>query len=358
MYTMKNKVFINLSITVLIILVDISPLNASTELKDFNVLLITADALRADHLSCYGYKRNTTPFLNNFIKDAIIFTQAISHASHTPISMGSIATGTYFAKHYLREWGDTLNPSLPTLAEILKKNGYKTIFICGAELFNNLFGFNRGFDVFLIENTSLNFSKGVFEQLIKFKDSKFFLWVHYMGTHRPYFASQNYLDIFLKDEFYNANRKLRIVKNGPHDYGFRGIPKNIVIKGIDNPDFYIAQYDASIRLFDEQLNLLFEILKELNLFEKTIIIITADHGELLGEHRYYFHHGYFLYEPLIKVPLIIKFNNFLKESVIDQQVEASVDIMPTIIQLLGIKTKLKFGGRSLLPLILNRGGDL
>lgn len=337
-----------------------------------NILLITIDALRADHLGCYGYKRNTSPNVDKLSEEGALFTQAITQSSHTPTSFGSLATGTYFSRHHARKWGFTLNPSLPTMAEILKKNGYKTIFISLLH-FKNLHGFNRGFDVFLNEDVPQDITiQSTIKQLVELKNKKFFLWMHYMGTHHPLFFTREDLNIFLKDKFYNSNRKLPIMKDYVATYGFKSIPKSYIREQLkydlkiisrdiikeeqNNPDFYIAQYDASIRFLDSKLNLLFAKLKELNLYENTIIIITADHGEMLGEHGFYFHHGVFLYEPLIKVPLIIKLNNFLKRKVITQQIEASVDIMPTIFDAVDIKTDADFDGQSLIPLILNENG--
>lgn len=353
---MRTNKRIHISPLLFISVVLLAALLLSLSLKSpgYNVILITADSLRPDHLGCYGYKRQTTPCLDKFAEDSALFTQAIAHSSHTPVSAGSILAGDYLSKHGIEAWGYTFDPAVPNIAEILKKNGYKTIFISHPH-FKQLAGFQRGFGLFLIEDVPEDkIIPSAIRQLEKLKNKKFFMWIHYMGTHAPYFAPEDYLGMFLNDRFYNPRNKLPVVQEGPTHYGFKGIPEWLVVNGIKNPDFYIAAYDASIRFFDWQLNSLFEKLKELGLYKKTLIIITSDHGELLGEHGYYFHHGFFLYEPLIKVPLVIHADNFLKGKIIKQQVEASVDIVPTIIDMLKIKTKVRFDGSSLIPLMLGK----
>jgi arylsulfatase A-like enzyme len=322
-----------------------------------NVVLITVDALRADHLGCYGYKRNTSPFLDSLVKkDAVLFTQAVSHASYTPGSMAAIATGNYYAEHHLKGFGGLLNSQLPTLAEILQQNGYKTIFIGGNLFYRGLYDLGRGFDFC----SAGEFSKRAviqfaISELAGLKHKNFFMWLHYMGTHAPYLAPKGYLDIFLNDAFFDPKRNLPAVQSDITGYGVQGIPQHVYIDGMNNPDFYIAQYDAAIRFFDAQLKLFIGKLKDLGLYDNTIIIISADHGELLGEHGYYFGHGVFLYEPLLKVPLIIKASPSVKKENVQQPVGASVDIAPTILDMLGIKAGSSFDGCSLVPLISGGG---
>ena len=138
-----------------------------------------------------------------------------------------------------------------------------------------------------------------------------------------------------------------------HIYQSEGvIPLHIAERGITNVEYYIAQYDGGISFTDEQIGVLLEELEELGLDRKTIIILTADHGEAMGEHNVYFTHGGFLYNEFIKVPLIFKYSNILPTAkVINHQV-GLIDIMPTILDLLGIQIKIEISGISLLPMIL------
>ncbi len=125
--------------------------------------------------------------------------------------------------------------------------------------------------------------------------------------------------------------------------------------GIVNPDYYIARYDGAIRAIDHEIGRLLKNLIKLKLDKKTMIIITSDHGELFGEHNYYFLHGWFLYEPLIRVPLIIKYDKIIQRNkIIETQVSAHLDIAPTILDILKIGKIKKMEGVSLLGIILGK----
>ena len=318
-----------------------------------NILLITIDDLRMDHMSCYGYRRLTTPSIDDFAQSATVFTQAISHSSHTPISMGAYATGLYYARHRLRTWGGSLNSSVSTIAEILKKGGFETTFIADNIHFRkNVQGFDRGFDNFLCDEdiTYRNLIPTAVDYLTKSKHKKFFLWLHYMGIHNISIPDESYIAAFIDDGLYKSDDRLTIVSPQERNdrYGYKCISQQIVDGEINNPHYYIAKYDAAIKYMDQQLRILFETLEGLNLSEKTVIVITSDHGELLGEHDYYFHHGVFLYEPLIRVPFILKNARISDGKRRSEQVEASVDILPTILDIVGIEVDIDFDGESLL----------
>jgi arylsulfatase A-like enzyme len=326
--------------------------------RNFNVLLISIDALRPDHLSCYGYKRNTSPNIDKLANEGVLFTQAIAQSSHTPASMDAILTSNMPNQHLLINWGEFLNPKLPTITKILKSKGYKTIFAGGNDNFQKgLHGFSEYFDVFY-QNPD---SEIITDQTIEFinkecKDRPFFAWVHYMDVH-DYKPSKPFDALFINDEWYDRQKELPIVKPVLDNYGFAGIPETLAKKSgyIKNPDYYIAQYDGAISAVDQEIGRLVKNLKDSHLDKKTIIIITADHGEMLGEHNYYFHHGWFLYEPLINVPLIIKFEkNIPSKNMINTQVSAHLDIAPTILDLLRISIPKPLKGVSLLGIISHK----
>jgi len=326
--------------------------------NNFNVLLISIDALRPDHLSCYGYKRNTSPNIDKLAKEGVLFTQAIAQSSHTPPSVSSILTSAMPNAHLLRQWGNFLNPELTTITKVLKSKGYKTIFEgqnCNFQ--EGLPGFSKYFDVFYENLDSEIITNKIIEFInIECKDKPFFIWAHYMNVHN-YEPSKLFETLFINDEWYDKQKELSILKPILDNYGFRGIPETLANKKgyIKNPDYYIAQYDGAIRNVDEKIGRLLKNLKDSHLDKKTIIIITADHGEMLGEHNYYFHHGWFLYEPLINVPLIIKCNSDIPAgNIINTQVSAHLDIAPTILDLLKIDIPKTMEGVSLLGIILHK----
>jgi len=326
--------------------------------------LISMDALRPDHLGCYGYKRDTSPNIDKLVKEGIIFTQAISQSSHTAPSNTSLITSTYPNVHNVKDWGYQLNSKAPlyTLPEILKKHGYTTALISDQISFSLIKAMKR---VFVTYTTLLSTTYGPTGKLINEitdwaidwlssnKDKKFFLWLYYLNPHAPYRPPKPYDKIFLNDEYYNIKKSVPL-SDDPWDQTPIGkIPRFLAENNITDVDYYISQYDGEIRYTDSQIGRLYEALKKLRLDKKTIIIITSDHGEAMGEHNLYFRHCTFLYDELIKVPLMIRFNKTIPSGKkIDTQVR-SIDIMPTILDILNINPK-NFNalqGRSLLPLI-------
>lgn len=330
--------------------------------RDFNVLLITVDALRQDHLGCYGYKVDTSPNIDKFAKDGVLFKQAISQASFTASSFPSIMTSTYPDTHKVREWGDSLDSSLLTLAQALKNMNYYGGVICAHNFFISLLGLERGFDTL---NTGIDLSAGEITKqavlwLERNKSKRFFLWLHYFDPHEPYDPPAH-----IKKEMNIGSRKrndreVPILKNDPEDRDIRGglggISSYAIVEGRKDMGYYISLYDGEIRYADEQIGVLLNKLKDLKLYGRTLIIITADHGESMGEHDLFFTHGVFLYDPLLKVPLIIGGPSIPKGKVVTQQVQL-IDIMPTVLSFLKIKARSGMEGSSLLPLIFNKNSN-
>lgn len=311
--------------------------------KDLNVILITIDSLRPDHLGCYGYKRNTSPIIDKLAKESVLFSQAIVQGHRTPLSLPSLHTSTYPRTHGVYREGFKISPSLPTLAEILKKNGYWTKAICFFE--DNITGLERGFDVFTGGAKTDLITKTAISWLEKNQNNKFFLWIHYLDPHSPYLPPAPYNSMFLK--FGSKNMP---ISNNPLD-GYKAIPVYVAENNITDIDYYISQYDGEIRFVDEQLGILLQRIKELNLDKNSILILTADHGESMGEHNDYFMHGN-LYDEIIKVPLFVKCEKIIpRAKIISHQVQL-IDIAPTILNALSISKPKSMQGSSLLPLIL------
>lgn len=326
--------------------------------RNLNVILITIDALRPDHLSCYGYKRNTSPNIDKLAKEGVIFTQAVSQASLTPPSIFSILTSTYSNTHGVYDFGEIMNSALITLPEILKDNGYYLVLISGrgrlAEFrFPKL---EEKFDIFYPSNinyiTADEITKNAIEWLRLNKSKRFFLWLFYLDPHTPYKPPFPYNKEYVNDEFAKENNKyIPIADESRNQFdGYGVIPRITAIKDITDINYYISQYDGEIRFVDSQLGAVFTELKRLNLYDNTIIVITSDHGESMGEHDFYFVHGQNLFDELLKVSLIIRYRGIGKNKRISRQVQ-SIDIMPTILDIIRIKIPKEVAGVSLLPLI-------
>ena len=322
-----------------------------------NVLLITVDALRPDHLGCYGYERNTSPNIDKLAREGVMFTQAISQGSQTVPSIPSLMTSLYPSQHGIKSLQFDYVISHPVLAQILKENGYSTGCILAHELSHA--GLGKGFDLVDMDfnkKADLLTQKAV-DWLRQNKNGNFFLWVHYLDPHGPYQPPSPYNRLYCDDEFYKKNRNIPIASNTKDIYNSDGtIPLYVAENDITEVDYYIAQYDGEISFTDEQIGILLKELEELGLDRKTIVILTADHGEGMGEHNIYFTHGGSLYDELLKVPLIIKYKKaFPAGKIINQQVSL-IDILPTLLAVLKIERKLNISGVNLMPLF-SKGAD-
>ncbi len=328
--------------------------------KDLNIILIVVDALRSDHLGCYGYERNTSPNIDRLAKDGVKFTQAISAGGWTVESVPSVLTGTYSPTHHIAQWSASLNPRIETLAQKLTIIGYKCIFWSNHGVFRKLLNINQGFcKVFIMkrfEKDKPNITDHVLtNKIIKWlkkwdKERAFFFYIHYEGSHAPYRPPAPYKDMYLNTQNNRETISVPISSSDSRDeryIGDRKIPYMVAENNITDPNYYIAQYDGAVSYADVQIGRLLGALKDLDLDKKTLIILTSDHGEVLGEHNAYFYHVG-CYEENIRVPLIIRYPRlFPKGKVVSKQVSL-IDIAPTILESLNIKKSFYMQGESLL----------
>jgi len=282
---------------------------------DCNVILITVDALRPDHLGCYGYERNTSPNIDKFAKEeGILFSQA----SWTCPSIHSLISSTYPSTTGVYLWDQSLSDLTPTLTQILKKKGFYTGFISAHGGLPDRNEFDTFEDVFDAKGEDITKKTALWIE--KNQNKQFFLWVHYMDTH---------------DRSIGVPIEKQFIENIT--------PEEIKI--------YSSKYDEAISYVDSQIAYLLEELKDLMIYNNTIVIITADHGEEMGEHSMYFTHGGSLWDSLIRVPLIFYYPNAPhKGKVILSQVQL-IDIAPTVCDILKIKKPKSFEGKSLLHLV-------
>jgi len=321
----------------------------ANRVRGINVILITIDALRPDHLSCYGYKRDTSPNIDKLAKEGVLFTQAISQAPWTAASLESLFTSTYPSTHKVESWGVVLDKRIFTLAEIMRKKNYYTLAASGGGRFYKEFpSFKRGFSFFIDVVETNEIVQQTLEWLEKLQNKKFFIWIHFLDyTHAPYLPPPPYNKLFISHE---TNRQVPIGKG----FGIKGfIPDFVAINNITDIDYYISQYDGEIAYIDEQVGKILDKLRNLSLDKNTLIIISADHGESIDEHDFYFQHGYYLFDQLLKVPLIIKGPTIPEGKIINQQVQM-IDITPSILSLLKINVNTTMEGTSLLPIIFGR----
>lgn len=325
----------------------------------FNVLLITVDALRADHLSCYGYSRNTSPNLDALAQKGLRFEHCISQAPNTIPSFFLL-----MASKYIQE-GDLQQKDL-TLAEILKADGYKT----GAIVENGLFdadqrGLDQGYDDFIVDRDlgydllvqlygSNDRADVITDKAISWLSShhedRFFLWVHYIDPHDPYSPPEPYDRLFDPDYRGKFDGDMR----GPENRDANLLNYSPVVVAEADRNHIISLYDGEIRFVDREIGRLLMALDQLVLGLKTHVIVSADHGEIFGEY-YLWIHGNSLYESEIRVPLIMSLPSLTKGGVVRDHAVQTIDIAPTICDLVGLDVPKSFLGRSLVPLIEGKG---
>jgi arylsulfatase A-like enzyme len=323
--------------------------------KNINVILISIDSLRADHLSCYGYHRKTSPNIDRLASEGVVFSNAFSITSWTLPAHMSMLTSMYSESHGVITDEDYLDENRITLAEVLKKEGYATTaFISGAYL-HSRYGFNQGFDLyddFTINEaarvgevtpsvTSPRLNEAIQSWLRKNYQKKFFLFLHYFDVHYDYVPSPPYDTIF--DPNYKGTIDARNFHHNP------AINPEMSPRDLNH---IISLYDGEIAFTDKYIGEVLSALVELGIFDNTLIILTADHGDEFFEHGRKGHKRS-LYEEVLHVPLIFKFpsNSNLVGNRKIEEVVSIIDIMPTILDYLGVKSHEEMQGQSLLPLL-------
>jgi len=313
-----------------------------------NVVLITVDTLRADHLSSYGYPRATTPSIDRLAAEGVRFDQAVTQWPKTTPSFTSMFTATYSKDNQnVRRVGIPLSCRFEMLAEVLQRQGYGTHAVVANGAVGSELNFDQGFDTF-IETWKLQHASqavdpnnaeavtrlaiGVLDHIDRKRP--FFLWVHYLDPHWPYTPPAPWSDRFQNDAQFDAATRIPIAK-GKKVQEMNGIGEGQAEAGHDQLGFYVARYDAEIAYTDEQIGKLLAALKAKGLLDKTLTAFTADHGESLGDHGYYFDHGRFSFDSCLRVPLILHYPGVLAPRV-DREPAELIDLAPTLIEATGL----------------------
>ena len=290
-----------------------------------NVVFITIDTLRADHLGCYGYKQIQTPNIDALAAHSVRLEHAYTPVPVTLPAHTAIFTGTYPTLSGMHDFsGNKLNPSQSTLASILKEHGYATGAVIGSAVLDSRFGLNKGFDFYYdhfdfnrLQESNLEemerpgnvVADVALDWLAKNYKASFFLWMHLYDPHYPYRPPAPYSEQY-KDRL----------------------------------------YDGEIAFADAQVGRLLAFLKAKGLYENTVIVLSGDHGESLGEHGEKFH-GFFVYNATLHVPVILHLPGNETARVLTE-LASLTDLVPTVLQVLKTDIPSQVQGRSLLPLIV------
>ena len=315
-----------------------------------NILLITVDTLRADHLSSYGYPRRTTPNLDRLAAEGVRFDQTAVQWPKTTPSFASMFTATYSKDNdIVRRVGIPVSCRFEMLAKVLKRRGYSTQAVVSNGALGSEFNFDQGFDTY-VETWKLtshaggnpNQAEAVTRLAIGLLEGlgrearagrPWFLWVHYIDPHFPYQPPGKWRDRFQGDRFADRSRKVPISDRPKQQMG--GIGREQVLGGHDDLAFYVARYDAAVAYADAQIGELLAEMRRRGLLGRTLTAFTSDHGESLGEHAYYFDHGRFGFQTCLRVPLILHYPGVLAPRVDRQPVEL-LDLAPTLLEAAGV----------------------
>ena len=324
-----------------------------------NIVFFGIDSLRRDHMSAYGYQRLTTPHLDRFASEGVLFEQTFSAHIPTTSAYASMLTGMdVFTTQVvaLRHKGP-LRPEVQTLPEILRAEGYNTTCV----------GFtgnpsSRGFDKYIDYPAWGSWNEGrspkaqdlnavalpELDRLAR-KREPFLLFLRHMDPHAPYLPPEPYERIFYHgNELDPKNKSMEPVMAFKP---FRDFFASWMPPGIRDKDYVIAQYDGAVAYMDAAIQSIFTALAAKGLEENTIVVVNGDHGETLYDHECYFdHHG--LYEPTLMVPLILRFPGRLPAGRRVGGYNQHKDLLPTLLELAGIgRDDIAFDGRSLLPML-------
>ncbi len=331
-----------------------------------NILLIAVDSLRRDHMSCYGYPKLTTPFIERFAEGGAVFEDTYSAHIPTTSAYATMLTGLdCFGTQVvaLRHQGP-LTLKIKTLPEVFREAGYNTSCIGftgnpSSRGFANYLNYSNvwgGWEQRPLRKAE-ELNKVAVPEIERLSESPkpWMVMLRHMEPHAPYMPPPPYDRMFYHGNPWDPrNKSMDPVREFKPfcDFHLSWLPP-----GITDKDFVIAQYDGALAYLDACLKVLLTQLESVGLLDETIVVFNGDHGETLYDHECWFdHHG--LYEPTLAVPLIIRYPKKIPAGIRVKGYNQHKDLMPTLLELAGIKTAIKFNGRSLLPLITGKKASL
>ncbi len=340
-----------------------------------NLLVVTIDSGRADHMTMYGYGRDTTPEMARVAADGFVFTEAFTAATYSGPSHATIFTGLYPGQHGLIDNGLRLTDEVLPLAGLLKQLGYRTGAFIGEEVIGPETDLDRGFDTYELheveghkhDEKTLSGDTAGFRAAMRWLEDwhageprkPFFIWFHVQQVHQSYDPPPPYDSLFL-----DVPRDVEI--DGIDDFELRCA--NDVRKALKNGQLteemkaqVEALYDGEYRLVDDELGRILDFFRQTGIYDRTMIVLTADHGEHLFEESEInfgpgsFRHGRLYFEPVVRIPLVIKppAGRIAEAGLRPAVTATTVDLLPTVMEVLGLESPPSLPGRSLVPWMEN-----
>ncbi len=310
-----------------------------------SILLVSWDTVRRDHCSLYGYERETTPFLEELARECVVYENAYTTASFTLIAHMSMLAGLYPAQHGVQE-ETALAPEIPLLAERLSELAYYNVAIFRGGWIDERFGYDRGFDVFLERNSAVLAEEAMYEVLDdRPRNRPLFLFLHLFDAHCQdisapdstlYVPPAEYKDLF---------------REGAADR-LRGRPAYDIFYGDEKtlpgePEDLIALYDAGIRYLDDELSEWIEYWRDEGILDDALFILTADHGESLGQRWGKWDGHGSMWQEGIRIPLVVRYPDGSGAGTREDRLTSIVDFVPTVLDMLGLEAEPWLPGRSL-----------
>jgi len=340
---------------------DTSDLQPST--PRMNVILISIDTLRADHVGTYGYHRPTTPFIDSLASRGVLFEQAYSHSCKTAISHMSIMTGLLPENHGVTQWktggSPRLSDSIPTLATLLRSHGYSTAGFHGGGHIRAELGFDQGMRTYRKLDIIFSFQRmrqNVLPIVAAERVRPFFIFIHTYAVHDPYVPPEPYSHQFSDPEYdgsmISSRTEMKTLQLEQWHDRAKAFWAHVDKSSPADVQRLQDLYDGALVQIDEQLRQLFDSLKTTGAIDRTIVIVLSDHGEEFGEHGQFTHEQ--LYQELLHVPFIVVLPEGMtaaKPGARISPVARMIDVAPTILDLLDLPTPEHMQGASLVPLL-------
>lgn len=318
-----------------------------------DVVLITIDTLRADHLGAYGYPRDTSPYLDGLAREAALFTSAYTYWPKTRASMIMMLTGRRPSQNGYSKTHPVLLDFNPTLASVLQAAGYSTAALVDNANLSSQHGYAKGFDRYretwqeAALASEMDRARAISDGGIEFirnapAERPYFLWLHYVNPHTPYTPPAPFDTRFL-DGAARSGPRLPVTK-GYHG----GVHEQLAVAGQDRLGYYVAQYDGEVAAVDEEVGRVLAALRQQDRLARTVVLVTSDHGESLGEHDYFFDHGEDLFDPSLRVPLIV-WAPGTRPGLRSDGFASTLDVLPTLLDAVKVSYPPDLAGQSLYP---------
>lgn len=307
-----------------------------------HVVLISIDTLRADFLGTYGNTQVKTPNIDAFAADSVVFEAAFTAAPTTLASHTSMMTGTYPHTHGVPWNGSMVHPDNEMLAEVLKGAGFETAGLSGAFPLNAKFAFDQGFDVFRANLGDARTVTNAASMRLERKSEHLFLFVHYFDVHWPYEPPAPYDRMYRTDDLpiTGTYEEVKALRAALREGAPQAAAQNAVMRNL---------YAGEVSWTDQEVGRLLRVLDDKGVLDDAVVILTSDHGESMDEHWDYWDHGPTTYNSVAHVPLIVRMPGGASGGTRVSTPVSTVDILPTVLELVGVAAPARTEGVSLAP---------